>query len=116
MDNLLEFFKVVSDEMRFRILLLLGKRDLCVCQICEILGLSQPKVSQHLGKLRDLGLVQDNRQGKWVFYRLTIDDAVISRLINTVMENVGLYPALERDREMLAKIQECADLKPDCVG
>jgi ArsR family transcriptional regulator len=46
-----DFFKVLSDETRLRILILLDRRELCVCEICQILDLSQPKVSRHLAKI-----------------------------------------------------------------
>lgn len=107
MNNLVEFFKVGSDEMRLRIILLLSKRTLCGCHLCEILDLSQPRVAQHLGKLRDLGLVQDNRRGKWVIYQLQVDDVVINQFIHSIIANMGRYPVLMQDAEKLAKIQEC---------
>ncbi len=118
MNNLLNFFSVVSDELRLRIILLLSKHDLCVCQICEILGVPQPKISQHLSKLRDLKFVQDKRQGKWVFYSLTIDDTVINSLISAVVNHANLYSVLEGDMAKLAKIKPCSDLKlnPEGMG
>ncbi|HML25316.1 MAG TPA: metalloregulator ArsR/SmtB family transcription factor [Methanomethylovorans sp.] len=58
-----DFFKVLSDETRLRILMLLDRRELCVCEICQILGLPQPKVSRHLAKMRDLDLVRDKKEG-----------------------------------------------------
>lgn len=107
MNSLIEFFKVASEEMRFRIIMLLSRRTLCGCQLCEILELSQPKVSQHLGKLRDLGLVADNRQGKWVFYRLTMEEPVLQKFIQSVMENINQYPGLAQDMQRLMAIKEC---------
>lgn len=107
MNNLVKFFKIGSDEMRLRIILLLSKRTLCGCQLCEILDLSQPRVAQHLGKLRDLGIVQDNRRGKWVIYQLQVDDVVINQFINSIISNIERYPILMQDAERLSKIQEC---------
>lgn len=65
------FFRALSDGTRLRCLLLLLAEDrLCVCEFVHALELSQPRVSRHLGQLRDLGIVQDERRGQWVHYRL----------------------------------------------
>ncbi|MDW7731792.1 MAG: metalloregulator ArsR/SmtB family transcription factor [Methanolobus sp.] len=69
-----DFFKVLSDETRLRILILLDIRELCVCEICHILDLPQPKVSRHLAKMRDLNFVRDKKEGQWTFYYLSIED------------------------------------------
>ncbi len=65
------FFKCLSDETRLKSLLLLElKKELCVCDLMNALQQSQPKVSRHLADLRACGLVLDERQGKWVYYRI----------------------------------------------
>ena len=63
-------FKALSDQTRLRILKLLLKKELCVCEIEEGLDLSQSKVSRHLAVLRSAGLVEDRREGLWIFYSL----------------------------------------------
>jgi ArsR family transcriptional regulator, arsenate/arsenite/antimonite-responsive transcriptional repressor len=63
-------FKALSDETRLRILKLLLKKELCVCEIEAALNLSQSKVSRHLTVLRSVGLVEDRREGLWIFYSL----------------------------------------------
>ncbi|MCP1676688.1 ArsR family transcriptional regulator [Natronocella acetinitrilica] len=66
-----QFFKALSDGTRLRcLLLLLAEQRLCVCEFVHALDLSQPRVSRHLGQLRDMGIVQDERRGQWVHYRL----------------------------------------------
>lgn len=63
--------KSLADETRLKILMLIEQqRDLCVCELCCALELSQPKVSRHLARLRADGLVKDRRQGQWVFYQI----------------------------------------------
>lgn len=67
----LEFFKSVADDTRLRCLLLLTEeKELRVSEITDALGESQSKVSRHLAHLRGNGLLQDRRQGQWVYYRL----------------------------------------------
>ena len=63
-------FKALSDQTRLRILKLLLKKELCVCEIEAALNLSQSKVSRHLTVLRSVGLVEDRREGLWIFYSL----------------------------------------------
>jgi ArsR family transcriptional regulator len=73
------FFKALADETRLRILGLLERREMCVCEIMVALGLTQPTASHHLGILETAGLVKDRKDGKWVFYGLR-DPAIIKRL------------------------------------
>lgn len=69
--NPLQFYKCLADETRLRSLLLITHEgELCVCELTGALAVSQPKISRHLAQLRNCGLLQDRRQGQWVFYRL----------------------------------------------
>ncbi|EEG83339.1 MULTISPECIES: metalloregulator ArsR/SmtB family transcription factor [Proteus] len=68
----LQLFKVLSDQTRLDIVLLLkASGELCVCDIYTALNLSQPKTSRHLAMLRESGLLLDSKHGKWVHYRLS---------------------------------------------
>ena len=68
----LQLFKTLSDETRLTIVLLLkDSHELCVCELCEILKLPQPKISRHLAMLRETGILLDRREGKWIHYRLS---------------------------------------------
>lgn len=65
-------FKILGDETRLRIFALLTKAELCVCEIEDLLGLSQSLVSNHLAVLRRAGLVEsrrDEQDARWIFYR-----------------------------------------------
>ncbi len=67
----IQLFKLLSDPTRLNtLLLLLDNRELCVCDLCSQLGLSQPKMSRHLALLKASGLLQDRRAGIWVYYQL----------------------------------------------
>ncbi|WP_269320535.1 metalloregulator ArsR/SmtB family transcription factor [Billgrantia saliphila] len=67
----IRLFKCLSDETRLLVTLLIRlEGELCVCEMTHALGESQPKVSRHLAQLRECGLLQDRRDGQWVFYRL----------------------------------------------
>ena len=68
------FFKALADRTRLQCLLLLrDDRELCVCEFVHALALPQPRISRHLGSLRDQGIVSDERRGQWVYYRLSAD-------------------------------------------
>jgi ArsR family transcriptional regulator len=69
-----ETFKLLGDKSRLAILALLKEQELCVCEIVEIMGMSQPSISQHLRKLKSAGFVNETRRGQWVFYHLDIKD------------------------------------------
>jgi ArsR family transcriptional regulator, arsenate/arsenite/antimonite-responsive transcriptional repressor len=66
-------FKSLADETRLRILCLLtAKKELCVCDIMRVLGITQSKASRHLRYLYNLGLVTDRREGLWMYYSLCV--------------------------------------------
>jgi ArsR family transcriptional regulator len=68
--NLSREFKALGDPSRVRIIKMLEIRELCVCEVRDVLGLSTSTVSKHLSILRDANLVLDAKDGKWVNYRL----------------------------------------------
>jgi len=70
MNNTSNFLKLLSDESRMRILMLLSNKELCVCQIMGVLGISQPLVSRNLSLLSNAGLLDERRDGKLIFYSL----------------------------------------------
>lgn len=65
-----KIFKALADNNRLRIMNLLMRGELCVCEIEEALGLSQTNVSRHLGKLIQAGLLNSRKKAQWVFYRI----------------------------------------------
>lgn len=68
----LQFYKSLADDTRLRSLLLLESHgELCVCELMAALNESQPKISRHLAQLREAGLLVGQRDGQWVFYRLS---------------------------------------------
>jgi len=74
-DDWIGLAKAISDPSRVRILKMLERGELCVCQITDALGLAQSTVSKHLAQLRQAGLVCDRKQGLWVYYRLRSEGA-----------------------------------------
>ncbi|MDI3481278.1 MAG: ArsR family transcriptional regulator, lead/cadmium/zinc/bismuth-responsive transcriptional [Tepidanaerobacteraceae bacterium] len=87
MTGLAELFKVLADETRARIVYLLSKEELCVCDIAAILGTTVSNVSHHLRILRTSHLVKFRRDGKQVFY--TLDDEHVEHIIKEGFDHVN---------------------------
>jgi ArsR family transcriptional regulator len=79
-DATAELFRALGDPARVRIVNLLATADdpVCVCNLTEPLGLSQPTVSHHLKKLTDAGLLEREQRGRWAFF--SINDEAMARV------------------------------------
>jgi len=84
--DLAEVFKVFGDSTRIKILYALFEAELCVCDIAQLLGLSQSAVSHQLRVLKASRLVKPRREGKTVFYSL--DDDHVRKIIAQGMEHI----------------------------
>ncbi|WP_312906978.1 ArsR/SmtB family transcription factor [Tissierella praeacuta] len=99
MYKLTNYFKLLSDETRLRIMVLLFHNEFCVCQITGITGISQPNVSKHLARLRDMGLVKDEKKEQYTFYSLNIEEKLFEDILEKIVSNVKDYPILKSDIE-----------------
>lgn len=97
-----QFYKALADDVRLNCLILLLERELCVCELVEVLGQSQPKISRHLAQLRKTGLLLDRRQGQWVYYRLhpSMSDWM-REVIRLTRDNCQMFVA-EAERRLAA--------------
>jgi len=100
MNDILNIFKALSDETRLRILKLLEQGELCVCDIVAALDMIQPKVSFHLGVLKDAGLIKDRKQGKWVHYRIDDSDFFRRFLLLSTLERISAETVSEDTRRL----------------
>jgi ArsR family transcriptional regulator len=109
-------FGAFASPTRLRILNLLlavqaspelgAQKDLCVCDLCAVLGEAQPKVSRHLATLRGTGLVEVRAEGKWKFYALAQARTPLHRaLLRSLRSGLDGAPELTSDRERLASIE-----------
>lgn len=85
-DLLTNIFKALSDSTRIRIIYILSKSPLCVCDISTILDMTQSSISHHLRVLRDTKLVKFKREGKLVIYSL--DDNHVLKLFEQGLDHV----------------------------
>ena len=102
MRELSNIFRALSDETRLRILKLLENGELCVCDIVAALEMIQPKVSFHLGVLKEAGFIKDRKQGRWIHYSLDVSDIFMRFLILSVLERIP-EKAITEDRKRLNK-------------
>ena len=70
MDMASDIFKLLGHETRLTMLKILDDHDCCVCEFVEIFQATQPSISQHIRKLKDSGLIKEERRGQWIFYSL----------------------------------------------
>ncbi|WP_079707849.1 ArsR/SmtB family transcription factor [Paraliobacillus ryukyuensis] len=74
-DSAAIVLKLLGDKTRLTMVKLLETHNCCVCEFVEIFQASQPSISQHLRKLRDVGLVNEQRRGQWIFYSINTEHA-----------------------------------------
>lgn len=65
-------FHALSDPLRLQVVELLRERELCVCELCEQLEVSQSKLSFHLKTLKEATLVRSRQEGRWIYYSLNL--------------------------------------------
>lgn len=109
MKDVVKIFKALSDPTRLRIVLLLRQRELCVCELMFILKMEQSRVSHHMRVLRDGGIAETVRDGRWIIYRVPDEvkgflDGLFS---GTLRERIELSrEASEDGRKLESCIQE----------
>lgn len=106
MRDALRVFKALSDESRLRLLFALRRGELCVCQLIELMGLSASTVSKHLSILRDAGLLESRKQGRWVFYRVADAPgvAIVGRMAPRVVRALESSETVRADDARLRRI------------
>ncbi|MCF7822600.1 MAG: metalloregulator ArsR/SmtB family transcription factor [Candidatus Marinimicrobia bacterium] len=87
MRQVSNLYKALSDQNRLRILMMLKDKPMCVCEIVNVLQLANSTVSKHLSILRNVDLIMDEKDGRWVNYRLAQSDE--SDLIDNVMSQLN---------------------------
>lgn len=89
-EKIADVLQVISSPARVAILLAIGRGEACVCHLESILGWRQAYLSQHLMTLRKAGLLQDRREGRYVYYRLRDEDLLA--LVRDAAALGGLTP------------------------
>lgn len=105
LSHYVETFSLLGDESRLRLCALLRERELCVSDLVQVTGISQSRVSTHLGRLREAGIVRDRRQGAQSFYTLAL--ATLPESAQALLKETALASdaTLEGDRKRLAELE-----------
>ncbi|MDD5760114.1 MAG: metalloregulator ArsR/SmtB family transcription factor [Desulfobulbaceae bacterium] len=95
-------FKALTEETRLRILALLEKGELCVCDLIAALQIPQSTVSRHLALLRNAGWVTDRRQGLWMYYRLADEEIPLRMALqNSILPHLSELEIIKKDLKRL---------------
>ncbi len=115
LENVLNITKALADENRVRALMALRGRELCVCQIIELLQLAGSTVSKHMSILKHAGLVASRKNGRWIYYRLADDTASreVSEALAFLRQQLRNDEQIRADRKRLREIL-CLDKEALC--
>src|SRR4030066_1081977 len=106
LKKITKVLKALADENRIRILYLLREKNgLCVCEIREIIGLSQPTISSHLKVLENNELVTFNKNGKWVNYSMNPDlNIKMRQMLESIFSMMKTDNEVKEDRNRVYKV------------
>ena len=106
MHRFMNITKALADENRVRILAALNGRELCVCQLIEMLRLAPSTVSKHLSILRNARLVESRKQGRWMYYGLMEENATtaVREALQWVHASICDNPRIVEDNQRLEQI------------
>jgi ArsR family transcriptional regulator, arsenate/arsenite/antimonite-responsive transcriptional repressor len=108
MKDALRVFAALSDESRLRLLFALRHGELCVCQLIELMGLSPSTVSKHLSILRDAGLLDSRKEGRWVYYRAADKPVfpIIGKRVGPIFQSLENSAAVKADDRHLRAVKK----------
>jgi DNA-binding transcriptional ArsR family regulator len=108
MIQTISIFNALADENRLRMLLALQDGELCVCQLADFTNLAQSTVSKHMTILKQAGLVEARKSGRWVHYRLGGSDAsVMAReMLTWILKSLARDPQVIADRIQVERIRK----------
>jgi ArsR family transcriptional regulator len=76
-DTLVACFHALSDPLRIQVIELLRSQELCVCELCDRMGVTQSKLSFHLKNLKEADLVRSRQEGRWIYYSLNLSQFLL---------------------------------------
>jgi ArsR family transcriptional regulator len=114
MREVMNITRALADSTRVRVLLVLRRQELCACQITELFGLAQSTMSKHFYLLKQAGLVDCRKNGRWVYYALPGKGAppAVREALDWVQRSLAEDPRIAEDQKKLKKVLKCdpADL------
>ena len=108
-----KIFKALSDKNRIRIVKMLQKKSLCVCEIKDVLKLATSTVSKHLSILREAGLIVDWKDGKWINYKINPEpDSLAANALLYTQLQIEDDETIKNDRKLI----NCVDRNVLCCN
>lgn len=101
MDYFLKELSLLSDKTRLRILNMLLKREVCVCELRDVLKISQPAVSKHIKKLKEIDLVRERQAGYWSYYSINLKNHSAVSILEFIMKKIKEEKIFKDDMELL---------------
>ena len=114
MRDYLRVMKAAADGTRVKILKMLQMRDLCVCEMQTVLGISQPSVSRHLRLLEDADLVRSEKEGMWTNFRLARPEEA-NQYSKAILEHLKGWLKKDQSIQKLLKQVQVVD-RTTCGG
>ncbi len=111
MKYFIKTMKALSDPNRVKIVKMLQRREMCVCEIREALGLAQSTVSKHLKVLEDANLISFYKEGLWVNY--TLNDSVSGKYAASLLDDLKQW--LEDDPEVVELVERLPDIRREDI-
>jgi len=109
--------KAFADPSRVRIIMALRAGELCVCELCDALGVTQSTLSTHLQVIREAGLVSARREGKWMYYAIApAVKPLVRSLFRFFAKSLETDPILKRDKKELSQRLALRTAGSCCIG
>ena len=106
MEQTVKFLKVLSDRNRIRVIKLLSARKMCVCELAYILKITQPAVSRHIKRMKDVGLIAEEQDGLWTNYYLVKNAEYMKGIGPWLNQRVNGDKQLKDDIKRLEKVDK----------
>lgn len=116
MNDHIVLLKTLADSTRLKLLKLILQEELCVCELQELLQISQPGISQHIAKLKTAGVIKERRAGMWTYYqgdptRLQAALGAFSRFLETDPADIPELKSEVDRRSTLNRAELCCGTK-----
>lgn len=113
MRKTLDTLKALGEENRFRIAIALREKRMCVCEIHEILNISNSTLSSHLKTLRYAGIIDQKKDGRWIDYFLNKNNKTAIEILDLLYKSMENKSIIEKDLEKVKKLtrEVCSNQK-----
>ena len=102
MNSTIQKFKALGDENRFRILMMLLEKPLCVCELLEVLDIKGGTISAHLKLLKNAGLINQKKEGRWIVYSIASEE--VKLFLTEIREKLEDKTIIRKDKIKIVDI------------